>query len=68
MTDLVDDYCAIAAEGADFADPRLAALRERMTDADVLRVQERLKAEAEDDLKEADELAEYGRRKFGKMN
>ena len=65
MTDIVDDYCAIATAGAAFADPRLAALRQQMTGPDLDRLMARLTAEAEAAAKEAEELEAFGRRKFG---
>ena len=64
MSDIVSEYCAIAEEGAAFDDVRLARLRERMTDADIIKVENWLRAAAETDFKEARALEVYGRIKF----
>jgi hypothetical protein len=61
---LVDQYYALAAKGADFSDPRLVALREQMTGADLVRVMARLKDASAAADKEAEEMGEYIERKF----
>jgi hypothetical protein len=66
MNDIVDEYCELAEQGAPFDDERLARLRERMTDADLMQVEMRLKAAA--DFKEAAALRAYGRMKFGSVD
>jgi len=68
MNDIVDEYCELAEQGAPFDDERLARLRERMTDADLMQVEMRLKAAAEADFKEAAALRAYGRMKFGSVD
>lgn len=42
MNDIVSEYCELAEQGVLFEDVRLARLRERMTDADVIQVKARL--------------------------
>ena len=64
MNDIVREYCAIAEQGAPFDDPRLAALRDRMTEADIVEVDEWLRASAESDFKEARALETYRHIKF----
>jgi hypothetical protein len=51
----VDQYCAIVNEGAEFDDPRLAQLRERMTDAEIDHVVGWLDRSGAAALKEADD-------------
>jgi len=62
-TTLIDQYCRIADEGAEFGDPRLEMLRERMSRAEVAQVVDRLRAEGEALHKEADELRAEARRR-----
>ena len=57
MDDFVSEYCAIAEEGAAFDDVRLASLREKMTETDIVKVEAWLIAE----LKETDALEAYAR-------
>ena len=63
-TPLIEQYCDLADAGADFADPRLAMLRLRMSSSEVEYVVNRLRAEGEAAMKEADALrAEADRRR-----
>jgi hypothetical protein len=57
----VDEYCAIANEGADVDDPRLCRLRTRMTADERSRAHARLEGEAEALSSEADQLEAWGR-------
>ncbi len=52
-TDIVNEYFALADQGADFDDPRLELMRERMTDAQLDAVMDMLDASAEANAKEA---------------
>ena len=61
MTMLVNEYCAIVSKGADFEDPRLEALRERMSHHDVERAADRLDDESAD--REASTLRAWGRQR-----
>jgi hypothetical protein len=64
MNDLVREYCELACSGVAFDDVRLAALRDRMSDADLTEVKARLRAASEADFREAEALRVYGRIKF----
>jgi hypothetical protein len=64
-TDIVKEYFNLAEQGAPFDDPRLALMRERMTDADAMEVMARLRRSAEAVSKEAAALEAFGRAKFG---
>jgi hypothetical protein len=65
MTDIINEYFALADQGVDFHDARLAALRERMTDDEIERVMDMLDAAAEAEKQEAAALKANGRKKFG---
>ena len=62
MNDIVREYCAIAEEGAAFDDVRLAALREQMTEADLIQVKH---CRYELRFNEIDALEAYGCERFG---
>lgn len=64
MSDIVSEYCAIAEEGTALDDVRLARLRDRMKDADIIKVENWVRAAAEADFREARALEVYGRIKF----
>jgi hypothetical protein len=59
-SDLVNEYCRLAMAGITPADPRLVALRERMSPNEHSATGARLRAAAE-----ADELERFMERKFG---
>jgi hypothetical protein len=56
---LIDQYCRIVHGDAEFDDPRLQQLRDRMTDEDRAHVVERLRAEAAASREEARTLREW---------
>jgi hypothetical protein len=61
---LIEEYCDLVENGADFDGPRLEELRERMSRAEVAYVVNRLRGESEALHKEAEELrAEADRRR-----
>jgi hypothetical protein len=63
-TTLIEEYCGLVNEGADFGDSRLEQLRYRMTRMELEHVVERLRSEGESAMEEADELrAEADRRR-----
>jgi hypothetical protein len=61
----VNEYFALVDQGAPFNDPKLAWMRERMTDDERMRIMAMLRASGEAELEEAAALRAYGRRKFG---
>jgi hypothetical protein len=70
MQDLVDEYFRVCGEVGfgDFHHPRLEALRNRMSHAQMRAIQERLMHEAAEAKREAAALEKYGKAKFGGVN
>lgn len=50
MDDLVSEYCTLAGQGAAFDDERLVRMRQRMTHADLIRVEAMLRNDARDTM------------------
>jgi hypothetical protein len=69
MTTLVAQYFEIMAEdGPAFDNPRLEALRDRMTEQEAVEVRARLTREAHARQQEADDLERFAEMKFGAVN
>jgi hypothetical protein len=66
-TNLVEQYfCLLDQVGVDdFENPRLKAIRLRMTDRELFAVQQRLRAKAAVAFQEAEELEKFKQMRFG---
>ena len=66
MPNLIDEYFTVLEEdGLEFNNPRLEAVRLRMSRQELDALEARLRAEGEAELKEADELERFERAEWG---